>query len=145
TIFVTKPGDPLTNGWTRRSFDISQFRGQTVRVAFIEQDLSSYFNLHLDDISVFLGTSGTPSFDVYFGTSSSLKAADLKGSTTNAFWPLPTLNLATTYYWQIMERLGSSTSPGAIWRFTTRGVGPIDHLDWTPIAATQELNRPFSA
>ncbi|HMC28770.1 MAG TPA: Calx-beta domain-containing protein, partial [Verrucomicrobiae bacterium] len=143
TIFVTNPGDKLTNVWTRRSFDISQFRGQTIRVAFIEQDLTSYFNLHLDDISVFLGTSGTPSFDVYFGTTSTLKAADLKGATTNTFWPLPQLALNTTYYWQIMEHLGPTTSAGPIWRFTTRGIGPTDHFEWSPIASSQELNRAF--
>ena len=50
--FTTKPGDPLTNDWTRRTFDVTQFRGQTIRVAFIEQDSYNYFNVALDDISV---------------------------------------------------------------------------------------------
>src|SRR5439155_17777625 len=51
-VFTTKPGDPLTNDCTRRTFDVTQFRGQTIRVAFIEQDSYNYFNVALDDISV---------------------------------------------------------------------------------------------
>src|SRR5262249_54829960 len=49
----------------------------------------------------------------------------------------------TTYYWQIVERLGSSTTPGPVWQFRTRGVGSVDHLEWSAVPPTAVLHVPF--
>src|SRR5262249_45859584 len=48
--YSTQPGDPLLNDWVQRSFDLSPYRGQSIRVAFVEQDNSGYFNVHLDQV-----------------------------------------------------------------------------------------------
>ena len=56
--YSTNPGDTLLNDWTNRSFDLAEFVGQTIRIAFVEEDSFGFFNVHLDNISVVLGTSG---------------------------------------------------------------------------------------
>lgn len=144
TIFVTKPGDKLLGDWVQRSFDISQFRGQSIRIAFVEQDLVNYFNLHLDDISLFVESSGTTTFDVRFGTNTVFAPSDSLGATSNAHWTLPTLALNTGYYWQIVERRGAAATTGPVWQFTTRGVGAVDHFEWSSISNPQSVGEPFS-
>lgn len=52
TAFSTNPGDPLFQELTARSFDLSAYAGQTIRIAFVEQDDQLFFNVHLDDIVV---------------------------------------------------------------------------------------------
>ena len=82
------------------------------------------------------------SYDVYFGTNPAPGVAQLVGTTTDVTaWSLPTLAPATTYYWQVVSRRAGST-PGPVWRFTTRGV---DHFDWSAIAPTQFVNEAFTA
>jgi hypothetical protein len=64
------------------------------------------------------GSSNADSYDVYFGTTSD--PTTLAGSTTSTSFPLPGLNLNTTYYWKIVARnnCGQSTS-GPVWSFST--------------------------
>ena len=64
------------------------------------------------------GSSNADSYDVYFGTTSD--PTTLVGSTTSTSFPLPGLNLNTTYYWKIVARnnCGQSTS-GPVWSFST--------------------------
>src|SRR6185436_790557 len=102
--YASKPGDPATNDWTRRTFDLTRFRGQTVRVAFVEIDHLGYFNLHLDEVGVQLGEPAPTSFDVYFGTNAIPGSSQFLGNTTNQSWDLPALVISTTYYWQIVSR-----------------------------------------
>jgi hypothetical protein len=52
TVFSTNPGDPAFQDWTERSADISAFAGQTVRIAFVEQDSLFFFNAHVDDVHI---------------------------------------------------------------------------------------------
>jgi hypothetical protein len=56
--FVSSQGD---DNWAQSSFDITQFAGKTVRVAFIasnpQDNISSYF---VDDVELLSCTSGTP-------------------------------------------------------------------------------------
>ncbi|TMC50830.1 MAG: M4 family metallopeptidase [Chloroflexi bacterium] len=56
--FVSSQGD---DNWAQSSFDITQFAGKTVRVAFIasnpQNNISSYF---VDDVELLSCTSGTP-------------------------------------------------------------------------------------
>src|SRR6185503_1683254 len=90
TAFTTQPGDTPLNDWQQRRFDLTPFRGQVVRLAFYEEDSTGYFNVLLDDVSVRLGEPATPTtHDVYFGTKPTPGAAEFRGNTTNAFWPLP--------------------------------------------------------
>src|SRR5262249_39611849 len=123
---------------------LTSFRGQRIRLAFIEVDHFGYFNLHLDDVSVILGNPGGISFDVYFGTNAVPGAGQFLGHTTNQAWDLPALALSTTYYWQVVSRRGSAQTAGPVWQFTTRGPGPLDHFDWSPIPSTQFVNQPFA-
>ncbi len=58
-VFSTNPGDPLLNGCTERSFDISDFIGQTVRIAFTQQDDLSFFNAHLDRVTLLTDVGAT--------------------------------------------------------------------------------------
>lgn len=51
-LFSTEPGDPLLNGCLRRTADLSAYAGQTIRIAFTEQDAFFFFNVHLDDVSL---------------------------------------------------------------------------------------------
>ncbi len=139
--YSTQPGDPALNDWVQRSFDLSAFKGQTIRVAFVEQDALFYFNVHIDKVSVTLGAPTPTTFDVYFGTNPTPGPAEFQGSTTNTSWDLPTLAPLTTYYWQIVaRRLGQTAGP--VWQFTTRGV---DHFEWSAIASPQVVAQPFAA
>jgi len=71
------------------------------------------------------------------------EAVDRKKS-WEQFWTPPALALNTTYYWQIIERRGAATTAGPVWRFSTRGFGPLHHFDWSAIAPTQRLAQPFA-
>ena len=145
TAYSTQEGDSLTNTWTRRSFNLSPFRGQSLRLIFEQDDNLGYFNTRVDDVSLVLGANGGPTtFDVFFGTVPVPGAAQFLGNTTNASWNLPPLALNTTYYWQVVSRRGSATTPGPVWQFATRGVGALHHFEWTPIASPQQVGRRFA-
>ena len=143
--FTTELGDPLLNDWTQRRFDLTRFRGQTVRLAFYQEDSTGYLNVLLDDISVELSEPTTPTtYDVYFGLTPTPGAAELRGRATNAFWPLPALALNTTYYWQIISWRGGASTAGPVWRFTTRGVGAVRRFEWGQIGSPQFVNERFA-
>ncbi|MCY2923833.1 MAG: hypothetical protein NT031_00055, partial [Planctomycetota bacterium] len=57
TAFSTNPGDALLQDWTARSADLSAFAGQTVRIAFVEQNNDGFFDVHIDEVSL-TGTGG---------------------------------------------------------------------------------------
>lgn len=143
--FTTQPDDPLLTEWKSREFDLSSFRGQTVRLAFYEEDSTGYFNLYLDDIRVDLTAPPVPTtFDVYFGTTPTPGAAELLGNTTNVSWALPPLALNTRYYWQIVSKRGAASIRGPVWQFTTRGVGAVHHFEWAQIPSPQFVDQPFA-
>ncbi len=52
TPFSTQPGDSSLQDWTPRSVDLSAYAGQTIRIAFVEQDNFGFFNLGLDDVAI---------------------------------------------------------------------------------------------
>jgi hypothetical protein len=141
TAFTTTSGETLVNDWTNRTFDLSTYAGQTVRIAFVEVDSLNYLNVHLDNISVQVNsTAPGVSNDVYFGTSPTPGPAQFQGRTTNTYWTLPLLAPQTTYYWKIVAHK-TGTNAGAIWQFTTAGV---DHFVWSAIPQLQFTNAPFS-
>ena len=51
-LFSTQPGDPAIQDWTERDADLSPWIGQTIRIAFTEQDSLFYFNARLDRVQV---------------------------------------------------------------------------------------------
>lgn len=143
--YTTNPGDPLTNDWTPRSFNLSAYAGQTVRVAFAQMVTLNYFNVGLDKVSVQVKFPATNSpgvtNDVYFGTNPTPSAAEYQGETTNISWVLPLLAPQTAYYWQILARNGSNTAIGPVWQFTTAGV---NHFEWDTIYTPQSVDEPFN-
>lgn len=141
--YATQAGDPLLGEWTRQTFDLLSFRGQPIRIAFIEEDTLGYCNVHLDDVQVLLSLPNTPACEVYLGTGTNLGPENYLGTTTGTFWFPPSLALNTTYRWQVVTRLGEKRATGPVWQFRTRGVGPLHHLAWGPIAPTQTVLQPF--
>ena len=51
-IFSTDPGDVRLAGCVLRSFDLSAFIGETIRLAFTTQDSLFFLNVHIDDVRV---------------------------------------------------------------------------------------------
>jgi uncharacterized repeat protein (TIGR01451 family) len=141
--FSTEPGDTLLNDWVERSFDLGDFIGQTVRIAFVEEDSLSYLNVHLDQVSVFFGQGRPTSYAVYFGVKPALGEADQLGSTETNRWDLPDLPIDATYYWQVVARRGAAQTPGPVWQFGVPGVGPVDHFVWRNVVSPQFVNEPF--
>jgi hypothetical protein len=142
-LYNTEPGDSPTNMWTKRSADLTAYRGQWVRIAFYTDENFFFFNTHLDNISVLVDYTGVTTYDVYFGTNS-VPSASFLGSTTNTSWDLPPLRAGTTYYWQVATRQGTEQVKGPVWRFATAPVGSLDHFRWTVPASAQVPGQPFA-
>ncbi|MHC4952017.1 MAG: DUF4350 domain-containing protein, partial [Planctomycetota bacterium] len=157
TLFSTEAGDPLMTDWTERSADILAFAGQTIRIAFIEEDNLGHFNVHLDNIRIETGTTPPPpstdpiTYDVYLGTDISQMELVASDQEEPAFNPC-ILDYETTYYWQVTARndCGQTTSP--IWSFTTEAwlpqpedgamEVPIDTmLNWNAGASELQLSN----
>ena len=66
TVFSTNPGDVLLQDWMARSADLSAYAGQTIRIAFVEQDNLFYFNVHVDDVRI-TGNGGVGTIPVTVG------------------------------------------------------------------------------
>ncbi|MES2597952.1 MAG: S8 family serine peptidase [Verrucomicrobiota bacterium] len=74
-------------------------------------------------------TGGVPqSYDVLFGRAQ--VPVELIGTVTSPGLMLPRLEPATTYYWQIISRLGAETRAGPVWSFTVPPVGDLHHFSW---------------
>ena len=54
-VFGTHPGDPAPLAPTAKSFDLSPFAGQTVRIRFAEVDNQGFFNASVDAVSIASG------------------------------------------------------------------------------------------
>jgi uncharacterized repeat protein (TIGR01451 family) len=143
--FATKPGDELLSDWVERSYDLASFVGQTIRIAFIEQDTIGYLNVHLDAVSVWLGAPGMTSYEVYFGTNPVPGAKELLGAASTNCWPMTNLPIDSTYYWQIVAKRGAGQAAGPVWQFSVPGVGPLDHFAWGQVPSPQFVNEPFTA
>jgi hypothetical protein len=121
TLFATSAGTPLLNDWSNRVVNLKPWRGQTVRLAFVEVDGLGYLNVHLDNVSLLAPGVALTTFDVYLGTNDPPASGDFLGSTTNTSFALPLLGGGLDYYWQLKSRRGTSTNSGPIWHFTTEG------------------------
>jgi subtilisin family serine protease len=51
-LYSTGPGDPAIQGWTERFVDLSPWIGDTIRIAFTQQDGLTYFNARLDEVRI---------------------------------------------------------------------------------------------
>jgi hypothetical protein len=127
TVFSTNPGDPMLGGWVNRYIDLSAFIGQTIRIAFTEQDNLLYLNVHLDDISIEINSGISTTWDVYFGTnpSSLVKIAENLG--VPSCGPVPpgqVLEYNTTYTWKVIAKNAGGQTEGPVWTFTTEVAGP---------------------
>ncbi len=138
-VFSTSPADPLLGGWVERSADLSSYRGQTVRIAFVVNPNLGLLDVHLDNVSVLSSSPPATTYDVYFGTNPAPGLSELVGSTTNKFWDLPTLAPLTTYYWQVVAKRSADTA-SPVWQFTTRG---LTHFAWLPVTSPQYIGEGF--
>ncbi len=68
--------------------------------------------------------SGAASYNVYFGTSSSLGAGQLLGNQAGTSRNVGTLAFSATYYWRIDAVNASGTTTGSTWSFTTEADTP---------------------
>ncbi len=60
--------------------------------------------------------TGATSYDIYFGTS---PTAPFVMNTAGTSYSPPTLSANTTYYWYLVSKNASGSTPSAIWSFTT--------------------------
>jgi len=141
TVFSNISGHTSFTGWTFREFNISEYRGQTIRLAFVLQTTAFPFEIFLDDISLRAANPPLTSFDVYFGTNSNLTGGELLGTTTNTFWPLPKLDVMTTYFWKIVSKRSGEIA-GPIWQF--RVVPSVTVSNITATEGTQSGTATFN-
>jgi uncharacterized repeat protein (TIGR01451 family) len=143
TPFTTQPGDSLDQDWRELSFDLSPWRGQRVRIAFVEEDEAGFLNAQIDAVHLYLGRAAPVLSEVYFGTNPELDQPQLLGVTTNLSWTVNGLEQGVDYYWRVVARVNALRRLGPVWQFRTRATGPLHHFDWDPVAASQGLNAPF--
>jgi len=51
-LFSTNPGDPPIQAWTERMGDLGPWIGQTIRIAFTQEDNFWFFNARLDEVRI---------------------------------------------------------------------------------------------
>src|SRR6185503_6197774 len=84
--YASRPGDPLLGNWTTQNYDLSAFRGVSIRIAFVEVDSAAYLNAHVDNVSVVADSTAPLSYEVYLGTSPEPGSGALIGTTSDTFW-----------------------------------------------------------
>src|ERR1035437_3003456 len=57
--FTTNPGDPLLDNWIQKSYDLTLFAGQKLRVRFLVNPGMNYLDVHLDNVSVQVGSTAS--------------------------------------------------------------------------------------
>jgi hypothetical protein len=83
--------------------------------------------------------AGAASHQVYFGTSPSLGAGDLKSTQAGTSYAPANLAAQTTYDWRIDEVNGQGTTTGVVWNFTTAASSSIP-----TVAPSKGAYRPSS-
>lgn len=121
TLFSTSSNSPAFSGPTNLTVSLQPWRGERVRLVFVEEDSLGYMNVHLDNVSVLAASAAQTTYDVYFGTDSQPDFTEYLGSTTNAFWDLLPLAGGLHYYWRIDSRRQGVTNNGPVWNFSTAG------------------------
>jgi len=141
--YITGESNQLLGEPTPRSISLNPWRGQTIRIAFVEEDSLGCLNVHLDNISARATPPMETRFDVYLSTTTNLGPETLIGSTTNTFLTL-TQALApnTTYYWKVAAWRSGITSNSAIWSFTTESTNPRPGITLTSPADYSWFTAP---
>ncbi|MFB3778148.1 MAG: glycoside hydrolase domain-containing protein [Bryobacteraceae bacterium] len=85
-------------------------------------------------------SSGTTSYDVYFGTSAS---PGLAGSTAGTGYYPGTLSANTTYYWRVVAKNSAGSASSATWSFTT--LTPAPGAPASPSPASGSTGVPLTA
>jgi hypothetical protein len=119
TVFSTQPGDALVSDWTNRTASLNFYKGQTIRIAFIETDELGTLSVSLDDVSVVATPPAPTTWLVYIGVDPTPDDNEFIGSTTNTSWILPPLTTNTVYYWQVKSVRAGATNSGPVWQFTS--------------------------
>ena len=143
-IYITLPDDPTWTTWTKHAFDLTPYKGQTVRVAFVQEQWRSFFHVFYDNISVRVRDTGPVTYDVYLGTNAVPGSNEFRGTVSAGSWPLPQLAPQRTHFWRVNARMGTNVFVGPVWRFTTAPVGALDHFTWEPIPSPQLPGAPFN-
>jgi Fungalysin metallopeptidase (M36)/Calx-beta domain len=115
--FKTQPDEPLLRDWTQRNVDLTSYKGQTIRLAFVVDASVNYFDLHLDEVGIRSGNPPVTIYDLYLSTNSVPTPSDLLTSTTNTSCIISNLDAFKDYYWQVVARRAAET-PGPIWQFS---------------------------
>lgn len=121
TLYTTTTNDLAFSGPTNRSASLAAWRGERVRIVFVEEDSLGDLNVHLDNISVVGTSAAQTTYDVYFGNDTVPDATEYLGSTTNAYWDLLPLAGGLYHYWRVDSRRLGITNTGPIWSFRTAG------------------------
>jgi hypothetical protein len=132
TIFSTNPGDPLLQDWTPRSADLSTLGGQTVRIAFIEQDNLGYFNVHIDDVRM-TGVNGNGTIPVAIAAGQVVTGVDFGNA-----YPGDTNGDRHVDFTDFTTQANNYTGPGGSGKDWTQGDfdgdGDVDFTDFTALA-----------
>jgi hypothetical protein len=121
TLYTTTTNDPAFSAPTNRSVSLAAWRGQRVRIEFVEEDSLGDLNVHLDNVSLIATSAEQTTYDVYFGYDTTPDESDYVGSTTNAYWDLLPLAGGLYHYWRIDSRRLGITNTGPVWNFRTAG------------------------
>jgi hypothetical protein len=140
-LYHTRPGDPITNAWQRRSCSLTHYAGETIRLAFQIEQLSA---LGLDEVALEIRAAEPEAYEVYCGTHPLLGPADWQGTaTTNECW-LADLAPNATYYWSVVACKGLSRVSSPVWQFRTQP-DVVSGFRWAGIATPQQAGQPFAA
>ena len=140
-VFASTNG--IFSDWTTRIYDISSFRGQTLRLCFIITAAMAPLDVYIDNITVRAANPSATLYDVYLGTNATLDAAQFLGTTTNTTWPAVTLPVGAEYWQVVARRTGSAVSP--VWRFSTVPTVFLSNTEVLEGAAGTTTNAVFSA
>lgn len=142
--YRTEQDHPARTGWTKRSFDLTPYKGRTVRLAFLQEQWRQLFNMYWDNISLRVRDTGPASYDVFFGTNAVPGTNEFRGAVAVGSWPLPQLLPQTTYFWRVNARFGTNLFQGPVWRFATAPAGPLEHFTWDHVPSPQSPGAPFN-
>ena len=124
-LFLTQAGQPLSTDWSNRSFNLHAWRGQTVRLAFVEVDELGSLAVSLDSVSIVATPPAPTTWLVYLGLTPAQDGTGFLGSTTNTSFLLATLPADTTFYWYVKSVRSGATNTGPVWQFTTTSSGNL--------------------
>src|SRR5919204_581884 len=144
-VFQTKPGDPLTLAPTQKSFDLSPFAGQTVRIRFAEVDNQNVFNASVDAVAVKSGP--------IFNTPPTISGSAVNGQTLTAALGSTTGGGTTSLQWLLCDAAGNGCTPiagatGTTFTLTSADIGHalrVRQTQTNDIGATSANSAPTAA